>query len=107
MADPKLKPGSRACRCACCGEYFGGERAFDVHRVGPMTDRRCLPRSGMRDVGLDLDESGYWRRPKEERPARTGRQREHRDTPRARRDDQYTTSRADTSQHEGARHARR
>lgn len=40
MSDPRLRPGSRACRCSVCGEYFGGERAFDEHRVGPMSDRR-------------------------------------------------------------------
>src|SRR5690606_1230898 len=62
MSTSKLKPGSRACRCSVCGEYFGGEKSFDLHRVGPMADRRCLPRSGMQAAGLELDSSGYWRR---------------------------------------------
>lgn len=57
-----LPPGSRYCRCASCGAYFGGERAFAVHRAGPTADRRCLAPSGMRERGMEMDSSGYWRR---------------------------------------------
>jgi hypothetical protein len=27
--------------CRACGSHFTSVRAFDAHRVGPMSDRRC------------------------------------------------------------------
>ena len=60
--DPLLPFGSRYCRCATCGRHFGGERAFDQHRVGPLTERVCLPPSGIREAALSLSASGYRRR---------------------------------------------
>lgn len=102
-ADPMLPPGSRYCHCRTCGAYFGGERAFDVHRVGPMDDRRCLPRSGMQQAGLYEDSSGYWRRRvmsrKRDRAGReaTRRREGHRDTLRAQRNRDHTTIVALTS----------
>lgn len=35
--------------CRGCGGHFTSLRAFDAHRVGPMSDRRC-------EVGADLVE---------------------------------------------------
>lgn len=63
-SDPKLPVGTNLCRCAGCGEYFGGERAFDLHRTGSheKRERRCLSQSGMRDAGLSLNAKGYWSR---------------------------------------------
>lgn len=58
--DPKLKPGSRFCKCTVCGEYFTGESAFDAHRVGEYPDRRCLPPLTMRQVGLFTVARGNW-----------------------------------------------
>lgn len=61
-ADSMLPHGSRYCKCSVCGHYFGGEIAFDKHRVGDMTDRRCMSEQEMIDAGLHKDERGYWRR---------------------------------------------
>ena len=62
---PKLKPGTRFCQCAACGRYFGGVAAFDMHRVGPMNNRKCADpaslvtkRGGKRK--LWLNDRGYW-----------------------------------------------
>ena len=60
--DPKLPFGTNYCRCSACGEYFGGVRAFDDHRVGPADDRACLDACGMAAVGLTLNARGYWKR---------------------------------------------
>lgn len=65
--DPKLPFASNKCKCPSCGQYFGGERAFDMHlgvglRVGG--DRACLPPSSVSDKQgrhlLKLNDRGYW-----------------------------------------------
>jgi len=64
MHDPKLKPGTNYCLCASCGEYFGGVRAFEMHRSGPSRDRSCLAPARVSDKhGKTLLElrGGYWR----------------------------------------------
>ena len=58
--DEKLPIGSNKCKCAACGEYFGGVRGFDQHRVGDYPDRACLDVSGMEKAGLTLNDKGYW-----------------------------------------------
>ncbi len=65
-SDPMLPPGSGFCKCTLCGLYFKNVRAFGKHRVGPGGDRRCMPRAGCREAGLELDSRGYWRLPKQE-----------------------------------------
>ena len=61
---PRLPTGSNSCRCAACGHYFGGVRAFEMHRDGPAGERHCLATSGMRDTQgqllLRLNDKGYW-----------------------------------------------
>lgn len=57
-----LKPGTRACLCRSCGRIFSAPTTFDVHRVGPMANRRCAVESEMRDAGLEPDPRGVWRR---------------------------------------------
>ncbi len=63
QTDTKLPAGTNRCKCASCGEYFGGVRAFEVHRVGPTDDRSCLAPAGMRDRHLRpllrLNSRGY------------------------------------------------
>ena len=62
--DPKLKPGSNRCKCGARGTYFGGVRAFELHRTGPADDRACLAPSGVADrqgnTLLRLNDRGYW-----------------------------------------------
>ena len=64
MSDLRLKPGTNFCRCAACGEYFGGVNGFDLHRRGDYPDRACLPPSEVADKEkrplLRLNERGYW-----------------------------------------------
>ena len=64
MTDPKLRPGTNFCKCAACGEYFGGVKAFELHRVGSGRDRACLAPSVVRDKQnrpvLKLNDRGYW-----------------------------------------------
>lgn len=60
MRDQKLPPGTNRCRCAACGEYFGGVGTFDKHRVGHPAERSCLGRVQMRERGLRINEKGYW-----------------------------------------------
>ncbi len=64
MSDPKLPPGTNYCRCAACGEYFGGVSAFDLHRVGAAEDRACLPPAQVSnrqsEPVLRLNNRGYW-----------------------------------------------
>ncbi len=64
--NPKLKlpPGTNRCLCASCGHYFGGVTAFDMHRVGPASERACLAPGGVSDGHnrplLKLNKYGYW-----------------------------------------------
>lgn len=61
--DPMTPPGTGRCRCTACGEYFGGERGFDMHRVGVFPDsRRCLNPTEMLGIGLQQVSSGHWAR---------------------------------------------
>lgn len=64
MSDPKLKPGTNFCKCAECGRYFGGVRAFDLHRTGPASARKCADPAGLTSKKgqplLFLNDRGYW-----------------------------------------------
>ena len=61
MDDPMLGIGEHQCLCSGCGAYFGGVRAFDMHRVGVHPERVCLDESSMAEKGLHKDGKGYWR----------------------------------------------
>ena len=62
--DPKLPPGTNYCKCAACGCYFGGVRAFEKHCIGPGADRTCLDPCRVSDrqkrLLLQLNNRGYW-----------------------------------------------
>jgi hypothetical protein len=47
-------------QCPTCGEYFNSNTAFDKHRSGPFTDRRCISAQEMMDKGMSLNASGFW-----------------------------------------------
>ncbi len=59
---------------ALSGLQLIGVRAFDIHRVGPGVDRRCLAPSGMADRQgrplLTLNAKGYWVRAYGKQPAK-------------------------------------
>lgn len=54
-ADPRLPAGSRYCRCAECGCYFGGADGFGRHRARFA----CVSPA---DLAMVMDSRGYWRR---------------------------------------------
>lgn len=41
--------------CRACNRVFVGCGAFDAHRKGPYSDRRCDTSD------LELDDRGYWK----------------------------------------------
>jgi hypothetical protein len=43
-----------------CGEYFNSTAAFDKHRTGEWTARRCLSPDEMRAIGMAQTASGFW-----------------------------------------------
>ena len=58
--NPRTKPRSNRCQCGVCREYFGGVRAFDMHRVGPVGERTCMTPHRMSERGLRCSSEGYW-----------------------------------------------
>lgn len=64
MKDPMLKPNTNFCKCGACGEYFGGVKGFDYHRVGVGGDRSCIDPSAVANRQgrrlLRLNDKGYW-----------------------------------------------
>jgi hypothetical protein len=52
-------------QCPTCGELFGRNRTFDMHRTGTYEppQRRCLTEHEMREKGLTKDARGFWRQP--------------------------------------------
>lgn len=75
MTAPYTGPlTGRMCQCAVCGHTFGGERGFDLHRVGPYAAsgkfggrRRCLSADELQAAGMTQDARGIWRRELAER----------------------------------------
>jgi hypothetical protein len=61
IAAPRLS-GDK-CLCRTCGGYFASTWSFDMHRVGPYTDRRCLDEKSMNRAGFSLVSDGFWRVP--------------------------------------------
>lgn len=48
------------CQCTACDLGFGSERAFDRHRYGEISGRRCLTIAEMRAGGWAQDHRGFW-----------------------------------------------
>lgn len=75
MTAPYAGPlTGRMCQCTTCGHTFGGERGFDLHRVGEYAApgkfadrRRCLSVDELLAAGLTQDARGIWRRALAER----------------------------------------
>jgi hypothetical protein len=70
------------CRCSGppytgCGEHFNSTYAFDKHRTGDYSNRRCLSPDEMRAKGMVQNAAGWWlssasKRPMPQSPAITG-----------------------------------
>lgn len=67
--------------CTSCGQDFGGERAFDLHRVGDHDHlfspdhpegRRCLTEQEMIERGMYRGRYGRWSQPLSGLPAQLG-----------------------------------
>jgi hypothetical protein len=43
-----------------CGQHFNSVRAFDKHRTGEWTNRRCLTVDEMGAKGMALSSTGFW-----------------------------------------------
>lgn len=57
----ELKVGHTRCKCPACKKFFNSIAAFDKHRSGSYTDgRECLDEAGMRAIGMDVNDAGYW-----------------------------------------------
>jgi len=60
-----MKLAGDRCQCAGhpyrgCGEYFNSTRAFDKHRTGEYSSRRCLSQAEMRAIGMAQNAAGFW-----------------------------------------------
>lgn len=66
------KQDTGKCACRGCGATFGSLKAFDAHRVGPFTARRCLPNAEMLGQGFRQGIDGRWRLAGATRPAHWG-----------------------------------
>ena len=66
--DPRLeridrlvnKLSGQRCLCRTCGKKFNSTAAFDKHRSGSISERRCLTAREMRARGMALNSRGYW-----------------------------------------------
>jgi len=66
--DPKLeeidrlvnKLSGQRCLCRTCGKKFNSTAAFDKHRSGSISERRCLTSREMRERRMSLNARGYW-----------------------------------------------
>ncbi len=47
------------CECAACLLRFGGTRAFELHRTGPATDRRCRSVDALVALGMRVTPRGW------------------------------------------------
>jgi hypothetical protein len=56
------------CRCSMCSLEFNSTYAFDKHRTGSWTARRCLSVEEMHAKGMVVSESGWWLSTASKRP---------------------------------------
>jgi hypothetical protein len=57
---PNLSARSDRCLCSACGEFFNSAFAFEFHRTGDWTRRRCRDRQEMRSLGMRLNNDQCW-----------------------------------------------
>jgi hypothetical protein len=48
------------CRCSTCGGHFNSTYAFDKHRTGDWSARRCLSAVEMVGKGMVRNARGFW-----------------------------------------------
>lgn len=46
-------------QCPSCGEFFSSSYAFDAHRIGAFSNRRCMTLAEMVGKGM-LRNSNFW-----------------------------------------------
>lgn len=63
MTVTRRIPGTKTGLRSPCQQLFAGESAADEHRIGPMTDRRCLSRDEMLAKGMWVDSLDRWHVP--------------------------------------------
>jgi hypothetical protein len=62
------------CQCTVCGKYFNSVYAFDKHRTGGYTKRRCFGIDEMLAMGMARNHPGFWISRKKANPSRPGMQ---------------------------------
>lgn len=55
-----IRVGSMANQCPTCGQLFHSVTAFDEHREGPYSSRRCLTTEEMHQKGMRQAPGGEW-----------------------------------------------
>lgn len=55
-------------QCAGCGEFFNSVYAFDMHRTGPYSARRCRSADEMQAQGMAKNKADYWITPRHGNP---------------------------------------
>lgn len=56
----KPKVGGDRNQCAGCCQLFNSTAAFDKHRHGDFSERRCLSVAEMINKGMAINAAGYW-----------------------------------------------
>jgi hypothetical protein len=56
----KLPIGTDICECPACKKVFNSTYAFDAHRTGPYTDRRCMSTEEMLQKKMGLNFRNRW-----------------------------------------------
>jgi hypothetical protein len=54
------------CQCASCGLLFNSTTAFDSHRAGSFSQRRCLTSEELHALGYEPNAAGFMRIPADE-----------------------------------------
>lgn len=58
-----LTVDSQNCYCSACGLHFSGVAGFDVHLLGPSSDRRCKTELLLRSEDFEPNSRGFCRIP--------------------------------------------
>lgn len=56
--------GENLCHCSLCHLTFMSVTGFDKHRSGPVGITQCRTADGLREIGMEPNELGYWRKPR-------------------------------------------
>lgn len=55
-----MKLGGDRNQCQTCHKYFNSTHAFDKHRTGSHSNRRCLTTEEMEKKNMLINKAGFW-----------------------------------------------